>query len=60
MSIENTRSVIKRSTGQGSILYFLSLFLMLTACSGQGEDLIDQDIAESPELARVPMDPPDL
>ena len=22
------------------------------------EDLIDQDIAESPELARVPMDPP--
>ena len=24
------------------------------------EDLIDQDIAESPELARVPMDPPDL
>mgnify|MGYP003115965329 FL=1 len=47
MNIENTSSVIKRSSGRGSILYCLSLFLMLSACSGQTDDTIDQDAASA-------------
>ena len=47
MNIEDKRSAVKRSLGRCSVLYFIPLFLMLVACSGQTDDIIDQDAASA-------------